>query len=58
MEIIDCKFYIHLLDLTRNSCEKFTRTFAALTLPWIPEPSVNNKLNRREGSGSTGGFFD
>jgi hypothetical protein len=27
-------------------------------LPWIPEPSVNNKLKRREGSGSTGGFFD
>jgi hypothetical protein len=27
-------------------------------LPWILEPSVNNKLNRREGSGSTGGFFD
>jgi hypothetical protein len=25
---------------------------------WIPEPSVNNKLKRREGSGSTGGFFD
>jgi hypothetical protein len=24
-------------------------------LPWIPEPSVNNKLKRREGSGSTGG---
>jgi hypothetical protein len=27
-------------------------------IPWIPEPSVNNKLKRREGSGSTGGFFD
>jgi hypothetical protein len=28
-------------------------------LPWIPELSVlNNKLKRREGSGSTGGFFD
>jgi hypothetical protein len=28
-------------------------------LPWIPEPStVNNKLKRREGSGSTGRFFD
>ena len=27
-------------------------------VPWIPEPSVNNKLKRREGSGSTGGFFD
>ena len=26
-------------------------------LPWIPEPStVNNKLKRREGSGSTGRF--
>jgi hypothetical protein len=24
----------------------------------VPEPSVNNKLKRREGSGSTGGFFD
>ena len=22
MEIIECKCYIHLLDLTRNSCEK------------------------------------
>jgi hypothetical protein len=28
-------------------------------LTWIPEPStVNNKLKRREGSGSTGRFFD
>jgi hypothetical protein len=28
-------------------------------LPWIPEPStVNNKLKRRKGSGSTGRFFD
>jgi hypothetical protein len=28
-------------------------------LPWIPEPSTaNNKLKRREGSGSTGRFFD
>jgi hypothetical protein len=32
---------------------------AAKLLPWIPEPStVNNKLKRREGSGSTGRFFD
>ena len=31
----------------------------ALQVPWIPEPStVNNKLKRREGSGSTGTFFD
>jgi hypothetical protein len=31
----------------------------ACMLPWIPEPStVNNKLKRREGSGSTGRFFD
>jgi hypothetical protein len=31
----------------------------AVCLPWIPEPStVNNKLKRREGSGSTGRFFD
>jgi hypothetical protein len=30
-----------------------------LKVPWIPEPStVNNKLKRREGSGSTGRFFD
>ena len=28
-------------------------------IPWIPEPStVNNKLKCREGSGSTGRFFD
>ena len=28
-------------------------------VPWIPEPStVNNKLKCREGSGSTGRFFD
>ena len=32
---------------------------AAKLLPWIPEPStVNNKLKRREGSGSMGRFFD
>jgi hypothetical protein len=39
--------YMRKMDLT-----------AALNLPWIPEPSVNNKLKRREGSGSTGRFFD
>jgi hypothetical protein len=28
-------------------------------VPWIPKPStVNNKLKRPEGSGSTGRFFD
>jgi hypothetical protein len=33
--------------------------FSFWRLPWIPEPStVNNKLKRREGSGSTGRFFD
>ena len=32
---------------------------SALFVPWIPEPStVNNKLKRSEGSGSTGRFFD
>jgi hypothetical protein len=32
---------------------------AQVSLPWIPEPStVNNKLKRREGSGSTGRLFD
>jgi hypothetical protein len=32
---------------------------AKYVVPWIPEPStVNNKLKRREGSGSTGTFFD
>ena len=32
---------------------------ACPVLPWIPEPStVNNKLKRGEGSGSTGRFFD
>jgi hypothetical protein len=40
--------------------EKIVRIsdLANILLPWIPEPSVNNKLKRREGSGSTGGFFD
>jgi hypothetical protein len=34
-------------------------TISARNIPWIPEPStVNNKLKRREGSGSTGRFFD
>ena len=43
MEILNVKF-IHLLDIT---------------IPWIPETStVNNKLKRREGSGSTGRLFD
>ena len=41
---------------------KWSRTVffrARNELPWIPEPStVNNKLKRREGSGSTGRFFD
>ena len=33
-------------------------TRMGLPLPWIPEPStVNNKLKRREGSGSTGRFW-
>ena len=32
------------------------KTWLASPLAWIPEPStVNNKLKRREGSGSTGG---
>jgi hypothetical protein len=32
---------------------------ACAGLPWISELStVNNKLKRREGSGSTGRFFD
>ena len=31
---------------------------AVVPLPWIPEPStVNNKLKRREGSGSTGSLI-
>ena len=35
------------------------RNKATVLLPWIPEPStVNNKLKCREGSGSTGRFFD
>ena len=40
---------------------KFVKVFNWFrrTIPWIPEPStVNNKLKRREGSGSTGRFFD
>jgi hypothetical protein len=42
----DCSFY----NKQKNT---WTR------LPWIPEPStVNNNLKCREGSGSTGRFFD
>jgi hypothetical protein len=46
--------------LNKGSKETFSRFWfgSAPIIPWIPEPSVNNKLKRREGSGSTGGFFD
>jgi hypothetical protein len=38
---------------------KYHITQQVMLCPWIPEPStVNNKLKRREGSGSTGRFFD
>ena len=45
------------------SSSDYKRLFSLLeaiyAVPWIPEPStVNNKLKRREGSGSTGRFFD
>ena len=36
-----------------------SKTVGNAVVPWIPEPStVNNKLKRREGSGSMGRFFD
>ena len=39
--------------------EFYDSNFSLGWLPWIPEPpTVNNKLKRREGSGSTGRFFD
>jgi hypothetical protein len=42
-----------------NKAKLRTFLLSRLKLPWIPEPSVNNKLKRRElGSGSTGGFFN
>ena len=42
-----------------SKCPSAFRAKALHCLPWIPEPStVNNKLKRREGSGSTGRFFD
>ena len=45
------------------SSSDYKRLFSLLeaiyAVTWIPEPStVNNKLKRREGSGSTGRFFD
>ena len=45
---------VNLVSITIVKIE--SRSFSSV--PWIPEPSVNNKLKRREGSGSTGGFFD
>ena len=42
------------MKITKN-IEKNYLVLFRFTLPWIPEPStVNNKLKRREGSGSTG----
>ena len=44
---------------TNKDGETRTLTGVCKSIPWIPEPStVNNKLKRREGSGSTGRFFD
>jgi hypothetical protein len=51
---------IYIVVLAKKCCLQ-GNTFIKNTyteVPWIPEPSVNNKLKRREGSGSTGGFFD
>jgi hypothetical protein len=41
-----------LAVFTKNFGKNVDKTH--LQLPWIPEPSVNNKLKCREGSGSTG----
>jgi hypothetical protein len=42
-----------------STSESENATISTNQVPWIPEPStVNNKLKRREGSGSTGRFFD
>jgi hypothetical protein len=42
-----------------STSESENATISTDQVPWIPEPStVNNKLKRREGSGSTGRFFD
>ena len=46
MEIIEWKFYIHLLDLTRNSCEKSNYRFLAGIEPAIPE-QCSNQLSYR-----------
>ena len=51
---------IHI-NMEKRQCLVFNKISMKTShcLPWIPEPStVNNKLKRREGSGSTGRFFD
>jgi hypothetical protein len=55
-----------ILHFERHKQRQFTqqkkrnfRQVSSPKLPWIPVPStVNNKLKRREGSGSTERFFD
>ena len=41
MEINECKCYIHLLDLTRNSCEKCNFRSLAGIEPAIPVQRSN-----------------
>ena len=49
----------HVSLLVNFEDQKSTWFTKAFCVPWIPEPStVNNKLKRREGSGSTERFFD
>jgi hypothetical protein len=47
------------INKINNTYRKMILIDSDSDLPWIPEPStVNNKLKRREGSGSTGRLFD
>ena len=60
---VDCLFTPEILTFPLQpvffGSLKLTFITSWSEVPWIPEPStVNNKLKRREGSGSTGRFFD
>jgi hypothetical protein len=59
IERFHLKFCKRILGVHSKTTNIAIYTELGRILPWIPEPStVNNKLNRRGGSGSTVRFFD
>ena len=59
MNSCDSHSILRILSSAHEICNEVYKGLSGAVVPWIPEPStVNNKLKCREGSGSTGSFFD